>query len=274
MRSYFAKGKDSTDKQRGEALFINNCGYYREVTATVPVSRPHGRSDYQLLFCARGFIAVGKRVLTDGEMYLFLPHERQEYTYNPAPDARYYWLHFTGTAVNSLLAELHVTGGAYASGAHADNAETLLRMVAHTMGEGIGEGEAFAVALLRPLLLLMVSKNPVMPFRAALRALDELQKEVNVGELATLYGMSREHFIRAFTVYMGQTPYRYRQSKRIALAKMLLADTALSVSLIAAEVGLADPQYFSRLFKGATGLSPAAYRKSKRGGEMPQLGEG
>ncbi|MBQ9802550.1 MAG: AraC family transcriptional regulator [Clostridia bacterium] len=274
MRSYFARGKDSTDKQRDEALFINNCGYYRELTAAFSVSRPHGRSDYQLLFCARGSIAVGKHTLTDGDMYLFLPHERQEYTYHPAPDARYYWLHFTGTAVDSLLAELHVCGGAHACGARTDDAEALFRMIAHTIGEPVGESEVFAAALLRPLLLLMVSKNPAMPFRTALRALDDLQKEVNVSELAAHYGMSREHFIRTFSAYTGQTPYRYRQSKRIALAKMLLADTALSVSLIAAEVGLADPQYFSRLFKSATGLSPAAYRKSKRGDETPQMDKG
>ena len=271
MRSYFAKGTASTDKQCDRELFINNCGYYRDMSRAFSVSRPCGRSDYQLLFCARGRIAVGKHTLTDGNMYLFLPHERQEYTYHPVPDARYYWLHFTGTAVNSLLEELHADGGAHTC-AHADDAEVLMRMIAHTMGEEAG-GEAFAAALLRPLLLLMVSKNPTMPFRAALRALNDLQKEVNVGELAALYDMSCAHFIRAFAAYMGQTPYRYRQSKRIALAKMLLADTALSVSLIAAEVGIADPQYFSRLFKTATGESPAAYRKSKRGNEALQWGE-
>lgn len=274
MRSYFARGKDSTDKQRDEALFINNCGYYREIAAALSVFRPHGRSDYQLLFCAHGSITVGKHTLADGDMYLFFPHEQQEYTYHSAPDARYYWLHFTGTEVHSLLAELHVCGGAHACRTRTDDAEALFRMIAHTMGEALGENEAFAAALLRPLLLLMVSKNSAMRFRAAIRALGDMQSEVNVSKLAAHYGMSREHFIRAFSAYTGQTPYRYRQSKRMALAKMLLADTTLSISLIATELGLADPQYFSRLFKSATGLSPATYRKSKRGGETPQMEKG
>lgn len=44
-------------------------------------------------------------------------------------------------------------------------------------------------------------------------------------------------------------------------ARRLLGFTPLSVKEIAARLGYADPFHFSRAFKGATGLSPQAYRE-------------
>jgi YesN/AraC family two-component response regulator len=44
-------------------------------------------------------------------------------------------------------------------------------------------------------------------------------------------------------------------------AKRLLADKSLAVYEVAARVGFDDPYYFSKAFKKATGLSPAAFRR-------------
>jgi two-component system response regulator YesN len=44
-------------------------------------------------------------------------------------------------------------------------------------------------------------------------------------------------------------------------AKLLLLNPHLRIAEIAASVGFQDEKYFSKVFKKATGLSPAEYRK-------------
>ncbi len=60
----------------------------------------------------------------------------------------------------------------------------------------------------------------------------------------------------------GQTTQQHIHHALIEKAKQLLLTTSLSVNETAFRLGFAYPQYFSRLFKSKTGLSPAAFRVS------------
>lgn len=267
MKSYYAKGRANSDRAQTVALAINNCGYYRELFRELHITRATGRSDYHILFCAKGEIAVCGERLGVGGAYLFLPQEPQDYRYRPTPDARYYWVHFTGSEVAALLGGLGVSRGAHSLCARADDAEAIFEMMMRAVGEGTGEGDAFAASLLPPLLHLMTGGGAPQPFRRARQALEDPHATASVAALAAEYGMSTAHFIRSFVAYTGETPYRYRQRKRMELARMLLRDTTLSVAQIAEEAGFADPQYFCRIFKKSTGYSPGAYRRARRAGD-------
>lgn len=56
---------------------------------------------------------------------------------------------------------------------------------------------------------------------------------------------------------------------RLAQAKRLLAGTELPVAEVAAQVGIADYNYFSRLFRRETQVSPRRYRAAVREGALP-----
>lgn len=58
----------------------------------------------------------------------------------------------------------------------------------------------------------------------------------------------------------GISPKEHIQSKSIAIAKEMLWMKKLSISEIAYELGYQYPQYFTRAFKTATGLTPNEYR--------------
>lgn len=60
----------------------------------------------------------------------------------------------------------------------------------------------------------------------------------------------------------GQTTQQHLHHGLIEKAKLLLLSTSLSVNETAFQLGFEYPQYFSRLFKSKTGLSPAAFRFS------------
>lgn len=60
----------------------------------------------------------------------------------------------------------------------------------------------------------------------------------------------------------GQTTQQHIHHALIERAKQLLLTTSLSVNETAFQLGFEYPQYFSRLFKSKTGVSPVAFRLS------------
>ena len=61
---------------------------------------------------------------------------------------------------------------------------------------------------------------------------------------------------------MGMSPTKYILALRMHSAKELLESSKLSVRDIGAMCGYEDFNFFTKTFKGFTGLSPLAYRKS------------
>lgn len=65
-------------------------------------------------------------------------------------------------------------------------------------------------------------------------------------------------------ILTGQTTQQHIHQALIEKAKQLLLTTSLSINETAFQLGFDYPQYFSRLFKRKTGLSPAAFRFSEQ----------
>jgi AraC-like DNA-binding protein len=89
-------------------------------------------------------------------------------------------------------------------------------------------------------------------------------RQLTVGRLARLAGLSPFHFIRAFRAETGTTPHRYLRDRRLDRAKELLVTTPMPVTEICAAIGFQSLGSFSSLFRKATGESPAAYRAKRR----------
>ncbi len=96
--------------------------------------------------------------------------------------------------------------------------------------------------------------------RTAKRIMDEEYCcDLPVGELATQCGLSETHFRRLWRRVFGMTPTAYLRGRRVARAKDLLLSGLYSVSEAAHEVGFDDANYFSRVFRKETGLSPSEF---------------
>jgi AraC-like DNA-binding protein len=261
MECLFGRGKSSTDFCSDKAIYINNCGYFRGVDKDVETNRPHGRADYHLLVNAVGSMTVNGEVLTAGDAYLILPWESQRYVYKKSDPSLYYWLHFSGSRMPEILAHLSLRQGKYSLAESKGEAQEILgRMVSTVSNEWEGSDEYLAGQFYSLLSLLCSPRRRHEPFAKAVRLLKDPASRVSVAELAGMYQMSEEHFIRQFKAYIGQTPLGYRTSARMETARSLLLGTDLSVTDIACALGYDDPLYFSRVFKKSTGLSPRAYR--------------
>lgn len=86
-------------------------------------------------------------------------------------------------------------------------------------------------------------------------------EHISLEQLADLFSISKQGLIRKFKQRTRKTPMEYLNFTRINQSKLLLRDTSLSVSEIAAKCGFENVYYFSNFFKRSTGLSPSAYRK-------------
>jgi AraC-like DNA-binding protein len=105
-------------------------------------------------------------------------------------------------------------------------------------------------------------------FRRLCRARDALcdapEQPVSVHDLAALVEISPFHFIRQFEALFGVTPHQLRIRTRLERAKCLLAMDTRSVTEICLDVGFSSLGSFSDLFSRRVGMSPIAYRRTRR----------
>lgn len=86
-----------------------------------------------------------------------------------------------------------------------------------------------------------------------------------VSQMADYAGLKLRTFARRFRKATGYLPLDYVQALRMARAKQLLESESTNLEEIGHRVGYEDPAFFHRLFKRATGLTPATYRKKFAG---------
>ncbi len=91
-----------------------------------------------------------------------------------------------------------------------------------------------------------------------------LNRNIQLGDLAALTGMSVFHFSRVFKLATGSTPYQYVSERRIAYSCHLLAAGDLEIVDVAAACGFSDRSYFTNAFTKAMGISPGRYRRNLR----------
>ena len=82
-----------------------------------------------------------------------------------------------------------------------------------------------------------------------------------VGALAQVLGLSPRYLSDLLKAETGKTAIEHIQIKLIDKAKNLLLVSDWSIAETAYHLGFDYPNYFSRLFKKQTGLSPKAYRQ-------------
>lgn len=94
-----------------------------------------------------------------------------------------------------------------------------------------------------------------------------LSHDLTLGELATLVGLSPNHFCTAFRQSFGRPPAAWLQARRIARAQeMMLADPMLGLTEIAHSVGYASQSAFGTAFLRIVGTSPGRWRADHQGG--------
>jgi transcriptional regulator GlxA family with amidase domain len=94
---------------------------------------------------------------------------------------------------------------------------------------------------------------------------EKLANPLSMASIAKHFGLSERTLTRRFQRAAGTTPWQYLLSLRLSEAESLLRTSNLSITEVAAEIGILDSAHFARQFKKINRLSPSEYRKAVRG---------
>ena len=90
---------------------------------------------------------------------------------------------------------------------------------------------------------------------------EHIADRITIDVLTKKFAINRNKLNALFMKQSSMTCLNYLLSLRIDLAKILLTRTELPVSEIGSRVGYPDQNYFAKIFKNCTGLTPSQYRK-------------
>jgi two-component system response regulator YesN len=148
--------------------------------------------------------------------------------------------------------------------------DTLDQILAPFSGPEAGRVPAVLKENLRQTLVKLARKRPSSSELSPVveKAMDYLRKNfgkaVSLEETARFVGVHPQYLSRMFSQEKGESFVDFLTRLRVSKAKELLR-SGQNVKETSAEVGYADANYFSRLFKKWEGMSPGDYAQGKRG---------
>ncbi len=90
----------------------------------------------------------------------------------------------------------------------------------------------------------------------------DLSSNLTLSSLAKAQNISGGYLATIFKKETGKTVTEYIIDRRVEHAMRLLSTTRLQVQTVALHCGIMDVQYFSKIFKKKTGMTPKAYRET------------
>ncbi|CAJ1314912.1 AraC family transcriptional regulator [Paenibacillus sp. PK4536] len=255
-------------------------GYQNHASHTV--DRPAQSSDfklnqlYNLHFIVKGkgyvYSQGTKYELSAGHGFLYGPELAQRYQADPSDPWDIRWVHFSASALESLLGNRGISEVWLFEHHHI---ETLNQRMDDLLSLGRNfdlQQEIRASAILYEMLLHMskeavslhLPKDPSLPgiHAAANYMREHCTQSISITEIATFTGYSVPYFSRKFHQSMGVTPTAYLLESRILHAKKLLLSTNKTIQDIAVESGFSQSSYFIHCFKKVVDLTPEQFRLS------------
>ncbi|HEX8864634.1 MAG TPA: helix-turn-helix transcriptional regulator, partial [Lentzea sp.] len=139
-------------------------------------------------------------------------------------------------------------------------------VIARLMRGALGAAPARAAAQLWTVLWQLTDAPPpgaTDPVAVAAAHIEtHLAMPLSVADIAKVAGVSHNHLTRLFRARTGTTVVAYLRRRRMERARHLLTASTLSVTAIAAAVGIPDLQAFNKVCRRELGVSPRTLRQS------------
>ena len=91
---------------------------------------------------------------------------------------------------------------------------------------------------------------------------DSIDKPLKIDELTKALGYSKSYLSKLFNSQTGDTIYNYSIKEKIKNAKALIREKNLNFTEISDALSFDNPQYFSRVFKRVTSMSPTEFKNT------------
>lgn len=237
---------------------------------------PAGREDYYLQYLVKGNMDVWidgtPYTMRPGQAILYYPHTSYRYAMHGQDEVQYYWIHFTGSGADALVADCGIPNRTLLNiGTDTSLAldfEDIFRdfMIRDNCFDLSATAKLTSICVTISRRSEAAASNPAETDSRIYHSLDYIHKNyarnLNIEELAAREHLSPSRFRTLFKERTGLSPMDYLTALRINHARQLMSQTELTMCEIADMVGYEDQLYFSRIFKKRTGFTPSAYRRS------------
>lgn len=261
-------------------ITVNCCGQQVFKTKDYSQQRTGGRLDYQIIYIYKGaghFYVDNQWIdLAAGNIILFRPSEPQVYSYFASEKPEIYWIHFTGTDCERLLAKYNIDncyiGENMALKLLFQDITMELQLKKHLYEDMVLSNfyQILTTICRTRQEMLAPCENNFSIDRLIIELNQNYARDWNVPVMADFCKLSESHFAHMFKLRTGAAPMHYLNALRIEKSKELLTSDSMAVSAVARLVGFPDPLYFSRVFKKYTGVTPQKFYQTTLDTNTPE----
>ena len=253
---------------------VVNCAGRSVVNEPSTNNNPKGRLDFYLIYIISGeliFFDGKKEILQDACSLIIYPPKKGYKFSCEKKGTSYLWVHFTGNDVTEILKRYNLSlFPKMQKTCTSNNISSRFQKLFEGFARNDELREYDLSALLDRLLIetsraVKNQKNDRISLSKSIRYINEYYTTpIKITFLAKMEGMCMTNYNLHFKKQVGMSPTKYIIKLRIDSAKELLSFTDYSVKTIGELCGYQDFNFFSKVFKASTGLSPLAYRKSQK----------
>lgn len=271
------KKQTMSRRTASEELHLISCGY--EQCKADSSYGPAMRHYYILHFVlkGKGHFWVGSRhyLIEQGQYFLISPDVLTFYRADSEDPWDYAWICFNGTKAADIL--LHCGIQTMEPVRRYPQIQEIKALIEEMMRyhEQTPAGEYYIQSgLYRIFAKLSEASNASYELsestdnyyitQAANYILSSFDPNITVKDIADHLHISRSYLFALFKKNLNLSPQQFLIMTRITSARELLADTDLSIAVVANSCGYQNAFAFSRAFKKETGLSPREYRMKYR----------
>ncbi|MBO7153414.1 MAG: helix-turn-helix transcriptional regulator [Lentisphaeria bacterium] len=202
-----------------------------------------------------------------GESIFRLPGERRFKQVSGRENAVIYYVTFDGKSASEIMQSFGYKRGAIPSG------KCPVILFDRIFRDLVSTSENDYRKLCASYLELMAKMAPSPPEPETSSFLHECLHRIklnsadcnfNINALADELGVHRSTINRAITLETGLTPHKYLENCRVDYAVELLVNSNVPISEVARSAGFSRTNYFCRIIKQRTGMTPGELRKAPK----------
>jgi AraC family transcriptional regulator of arabinose operon len=267
--------RDPVTKQ----TYITDIGFYPKAKFHY-MERPAGISQHIIIYCmeGRGWIEIDKRRMEIGpSQFIAIPANiGHKYAANEKDPWTIYWIHFKGEIAAYIVELILQNSKNYKPElTYNENRIKLFEDIYSNLEKGYSQDNLryvnmifyhFLSSLLYEDKFNYVEKkkdNDIIAMTIELMQ-KNIHTVVTLQEFAHFARLSVSHFSAVFRERTGYSPIEYFNHLKVQKACQYLLLTNMTVKEMAANLGVDDQYYFSRMFSKLMGYSPVVYRKRNK----------